>query len=713
MRMYKLEATLYNPQEKSKEDLICDFVIRNNEFNAIFNEINSADITMPKQHYLIVGQRGMGKTTLMMRLRYAIEDSINLKTTIPITLKEEHYAIHQLSDLWTQIAEQLEDYHSFDSVLDALEKVVYHEEEYVNDTYKVLEKKLQEKNKQLVLFVDNFNDLLEKFSQQEVYVLRDILMNKPYVRLVASNPTLIADIADYQKPLYEFFKQFHLKALKQKEVITLLRTLAERHHAESKIEEIIKKSQERINTLRILSGGVPRTIAMLFNIFVEEQTQSTIQDLYKLLDEVTPLYKHRMDDLKPNQQKIVYEVAMHWDGISVKELAEKTKMESKTVSAQLNLLSKNQIIEKVPTDTKNNFYRLQERFLNIWYLMRLGNKRQHDRVVWLVRFLDNWCNEDEMQRRVELYLKDQEIAKNTKELLNEVYLKSEKVPIEDKQKILAKYGQDIPFVEQIKYIKTDDFDYKSMEQYFENDIEKFSELYQYLLSSYRYDIVEEIQEKIGLDRMVRNRSIKTLVDMSLSYLWKYDKLLQYKKELELKGQYLENILKYDLQINQITEERPLLFTYENIRIMLLFEESINFFPIPTIFYYSNKLNALEKMFIFCQLEANLISAKTKLIFNKKSFSEIYREINKDGFFKTSQIILSNRIEEFLSKEKYFIANKFIEEMEIKDILKPYYYVTQYFMGNTQEVKRMGDELREAFDEIIERVLEKRKNTKKE
>ncbi len=116
--------------------------------------------------------------------------------------------------MWTQIAEQLEDYHSFDAVLEALEKVTYHEEEYANDTYKVLEQKLREKNKQLVLFVDNFNDLLEKFSPQDVYVLRDILMNKPHIRLVASNPTLAADITDYQKPLYEFFKQFQLKALR-------------------------------------------------------------------------------------------------------------------------------------------------------------------------------------------------------------------------------------------------------------------------------------------------------------------------------------------------------------------------------------------------------------------------------------------------------------------------------------------------------------------
>ncbi len=703
MKTYKLESTLYNPQEKSKHDLICDFVIRNNEFNTIFNEISDADMALPKQHYLIIGQRGMGKTTLMMRLKYAIEDDKRLVNTLPIVLKEEHYAIHQLSDLWVQVAEQLEDYHDFKGVLEALQEVPYHEEEYAYDTYQVLEQKLQDKGKQLVLFVDNFNDLLEKFGKQEVYVWRDILMNKPYIRLVASNPILAADITDYQKPLYEFFKQLQLKSLKQKEVITLLRTLAERHHAQKRIENIITQSPERINTLRILSGGVPRTIAMLFNIFVEEQTQSTIQDLYKLLDEVTPLYKHRMDDLKPNQQKIVYEVAMHWDGISVKELAEKAKMPSKIVSAQLNLLSKNQIIEKVSTDTKNNFYRLQERFLNIWYLMRLGNKRQYDRVVWLVRFLDAWCNEDEMQHRVDLYLKDQEIAQNIKELLNEVYLKSEKVPIEEKQKILAKYGKDISFDEQIKYMATDQFDYKKIKKDFKDNVGIFLTKYLSLKNNNRYDILEKILETIGerkITAFITQNPNSFIIDIFLStfiYLGRYKTLTElnsvfFKDSKPLLRLVITFLSKYS--------------EFKNVKYFLLCDllKDVKT-PIPTIQYFSKKLNLSEKVYLF---SSEFSLSRVKIIFNNRLLPEIYKEINQEGLSEKFQAVLSTEIEELLSEEKYFIANQFIENMELKDIMKPYYYVTQYFLDNTQEIKRMGPELQEAFDEIVANVLEIKK-----
>ncbi len=435
---------------------------------------------------------------------------------------------------------------------------------------------------------------------------------------------------------------------------------------------------------------------MLFNIFVEEQTQSTIQDLYKLLDEVTPLYKHRMDDLKPNQQKIVYEVAMNWDGISVKELAEKTKMESKTVSAQLNLLSKNQIIEKVKTDTKNNFYRLQERFLNIWYLMRLGNKRQHDRVVWLVRFLDNWCNEDEMQRRVDLFLKDQEIAKNIKELLNEVYLKSEKVPLQDKQKILAKYGEEIPFSEHIKYMATDKFPYENIMNEFENNIELFESICRFVVGNYRWDIIEEIQEKVGLEKIMKNESTKKLTYISLLSLCKYDKLLELKKELKISRQELEYVLQGKLELDKLYE---FFKTYESMRIFYLLNQDLKYLPIPTISYYVNKLSLSEKIKLYLLRDSNLLHKKIKIFFNKKSFSEIYKEITQKGLYNEFQLVVSVKIEGLLSEEKYFIANKFIREMELKEIMKPHYYATQYFLDNTQEVKRMGSELQEAFDGV--------------
>jgi hypothetical protein len=155
-----------------------------------------------------------------------------------------------------------------------------------------------------------------------------------------------------------------------------------------------------------------------------------VSDLEKILDAVTPLYRHRMDDLSPQQQKIVDAVARNWDAISVKDLKGKVRLESKVISAQLGQLEKNQVIEKRETGTKNNIYLLRERFFNIWYLMRYGRKQDRESVIWLVKFLETWCGKNEIEKRVLNYVtkaQTGELDKRTEEFYAQVYSFFEKI----------------------------------------------------------------------------------------------------------------------------------------------------------------------------------------------------------------------------------------------------------------------------------------------
>ena len=77
----------------------------------------------------------------------------------------------------------------------------------------------------------------------------------------------------------------------------------------------------------------------------------------KTLDRVTPLYKHRLDNLSTQQQAIIDAIAQNWDAVSTKEIAARVRMPSKAVSSQLNQLEKNQLVKKITTSTKNNLYR--------------------------------------------------------------------------------------------------------------------------------------------------------------------------------------------------------------------------------------------------------------------------------------------------------------------------------------------------------------------
>ena len=76
---------LFNPLQKEPKQLKAEFVVRTAVFNQLFEEIQEDLMQHPPQHYMILGQRGMGKTTLLLHLKYAVlEDEKLNKWLLPV-----------------------------------------------------------------------------------------------------------------------------------------------------------------------------------------------------------------------------------------------------------------------------------------------------------------------------------------------------------------------------------------------------------------------------------------------------------------------------------------------------------------------------------------------------------------------------------------------------------------------------------------------------
>lgn len=409
IRTRKTIDFIYNPDNQSKAELIDGFVVRQRKFARLFSDIKEATMESPEQHYVIEGKRGMGKTTMLLRLAYAIENDDALNSWLmPIMFNEEEYSIRKLYKLWERIAILLEEKDdTFSGLFDEMDqsfKSYQTEVDYERGIYKLLNQKLEAAGKKLVLFIDNFGDIFSKFGKQEVQQLRTVLQTTTNFRIFAASSAVLEIFYDYKHPFYEYFKISRLSGLNAEETKDLLLKLGELYGKET-IKDIIENEPGRIEALRRLTGGVIRTIVLLFEIFVDQKNGSAFNDLEALLDRVTPLYKHRMDNLPAQQQEIVEALALEWDAINVSEISQKTRIPSKTVSAQLRQMEKNEIITKKMTSIKNHYYQISERFFNIWYLMRHGRKGDKNKVVWLVRFLEEWCSEDELIERAEMHMK--------------------------------------------------------------------------------------------------------------------------------------------------------------------------------------------------------------------------------------------------------------------------------------------------------------------
>ena len=440
---FKEAIKLYNPQNASNATIKDTFVIRLKEFDKLWKAIKNSRMVYPEQHFIVQGIRGSGKSTLLTRLSIEVEEDKELSQwLIPLLFREEEYGITSLFTFWEHIAEELTEHplyaDQFAGLLDKIEAL----EDDPKAAFKLLDSYLLKANKKIILFIDNLAELFEVYTKNEEEMLREVLSQNNNIRIIGGSAISLENFYDNKAPFYQFFQIITLKEINRQEAIKLLTKLGKYSGKaeEEKIKQLIEEEPEKIETLRRLTGGIPRTIVLLFQILIEGPRGSTFQYLEDTLDKVSPIYKHRMDDLSKQQKPIIHAIAKNWDAMSAKEIAQQTRMDSKQVSAQLSQLQKQWLIEKIPTSTKNHLYALQERFFNIWYLMRYGRRKDRNKLIWLTRFFEVWCSKDELTERAKVFHKELSQASNPRGAMiyASALINSDKLEFKEREQVYNK-----------------------------------------------------------------------------------------------------------------------------------------------------------------------------------------------------------------------------------------------------------------------------------
>ena len=690
---------IYNPANQTKEELIANFVVRLQEFQKIFDVIKADKMKKPPQHFIIQGRRGSGKTTLLLRLYHEVNDNQELNQfLIPVIFDEEQYGIRTLYKLWEEIALYLDENHEtlFYGFLDEMQ-VHMEAEDYEEKCYELLKNRLIEKGKKLVLFIDNFGDMLGKFKKKERQRLREVLIQCSEIRIVGASAVVLEFHYDYSEPFFEFFKVFHLGGLDQEETVRLLLQLGKTYKIDT-VKDIIEHNPGRVETLRRLSGGVPRTIILLFEIFVDNEKGDSFHDLEIILDRVTPLYKHRMDGLPPQKQEIVDALGLNWDAMGVKEISKKTRIPGKSVSAQLNELEKNRIVTKIPTSTKNNFYQLSERFFNIWYLMRSGRKRERQKVLWLVKFLESWCSKDELIQRAKFHI---EILKEGNVLERYAFYMTE-----------ALSSTEIPRDIQDEMIKTARDYFIQKDSTFINKLsasenELYAEAFIHLING---------EYKNALNKFLRIEDKHPVVYLILGNLFES----QFKNFEKAEEYYLKAVESNDWDVIynlpflwETTDFSDIKRANKYYRLFIK-RGQINAMGRLAFLYFKvkkSKLKALALAQKVFESEQNADSAGLYaliLLWNNeigKAFQMFKRFIESDGVLndkEASKILLM-----LLAKKQYHYLFKLFRENQfyIRDRFKPIYYALMVLMKDEfpDEQKKMGEELKQTVEEIVQQI----------
>jgi len=396
--------TLYNPHLLPRQDLIETFVARQPLLDELLDDLRRGGA----QHHLLVGGRGTGKTTLLLRLAVAIEDDKQLaKKYIPLRFPEEQYNVSWPSDFWMNAIDALIDAlerqgdgaaaKRLDSTLTELDPL--DEDARAKQALAVLENWTKQSKRAVVLLVDNLDLVLDRLADS-LWDLRETLSVDNRLVVVGASSRFVQEAIDYQSPFYDFFRVHELEPLSEAEARRVVLSLAQRTNTPG-VAEILEKDPGRFQALYALTGGTPRTLALLHTVLGLGQSDRVERDLDGLLDQLTPYYKARFDDLAPQSQVIVDAVALHWNPITAAQCQAATHLDVNTVSAQLNRLVKSGLLTKVslPGPSKLGF-QLSERFFNIWYLMR-ASRRLRRRLSWFVEFLRTFYGEEDLRRRAE------------------------------------------------------------------------------------------------------------------------------------------------------------------------------------------------------------------------------------------------------------------------------------------------------------------------
>jgi tetratricopeptide (TPR) repeat protein/DNA-binding MarR family transcriptional regulator len=414
----------YNPDWLDDDALVAGFIARQGEFKFLRDELARAPREGSAQHYLLIGPRGAGKTTLLKRLAVAIRREEQLSDhLIALSFPEELYQVKDLTDFWWAACEALGD--ELDrrgdktrasQLFDAVDRArASRAAPTTEDGLKTLLACAAEIQRRPVLLVDNLDLVFERIDKKgrklkdplspAYWALREALSTTSSPIVIGGSVRLSEPFTDYDKAFYDFFLPKRLGKLGLSEVRQVLEYLAEQQDS-PEIKQRLRERPARIDALYDLTGGNPRAIGFIFQLLQQGPNSRVVEDFERLMDLTTPYYKARFEDLSEQAQVVMHALATRrtGDGSALRfghtaaEIATYAGLPTNTVSAQMDVLEREGLIEKSAAHGRTQ-YRIAEQLFRLWLQMR-GSRRIRQNVIGLAEFLEAMYDLDEMTAEI-------------------------------------------------------------------------------------------------------------------------------------------------------------------------------------------------------------------------------------------------------------------------------------------------------------------------
>lgn len=378
----------HNPAFLDDDELVEGFLVRETDFDLLVETLHENTDARANQHVLVIGPRGMGKTTLARRVAIeARRDPVLSRAWYPIVFGEESYAISDAGEFWLEailhLADDLDDpeWHALHEALLA---------EPDGETLRIralarLTEFADARGVRLLLVVENLQMVLgEQLDEEAASSLRHTLQNEPRIMLLATAANRFDAIDRPEQPMFDLFRVHALEPLTEDEARTLWNAVAER-----------PLLGRRIRPVHILTGGNPRLLSIVAAFSQKRSFAELMTDLVHLVDDHTTYFKANVEALPPGERKVLVALADLWSRATSRQVAERARLDPKKTAAYLKRLSDRGVVREVDRIGRVRLYELTERLYNIYHLMRRRGGEQAQ-VKALVEFMIAFYDNDEL-----------------------------------------------------------------------------------------------------------------------------------------------------------------------------------------------------------------------------------------------------------------------------------------------------------------------------
>jgi tetratricopeptide (TPR) repeat protein len=400
----------YTPGNMGYAELRTCFVARQPLLDELLGTLAAQARAETLQHWMLLGERGMGKTHLLRLYRHEIARNSGLVSGwLPVLMNEEEPEVFNLATFFIRVliktAEALvEEGESFGAAritafVESLRDQVLTPARIADRAAAFLRDFSKEISRRLVVLLENADDLftkcLPKAADQQK--LRKILSAESFLLLIAASPTFFSGISEEKGVFYDFFRLRRLEPLTFFQARDLLLLWA-REEQDTAREQAFHGADSRLKVLFHLTGGIPRLLYFLYRAVTGENSlENAVQTFETLLEEdLTAYYQARLRDIPNSVQPIVLALAKSPRNLTSKEIARETFLPERSLGAQIGRLEEAGVVRAVSGKKgKNTVYGITDYLFRVWCQWRFGKQTQV--IAGLVEFLAVWFRKDELE----------------------------------------------------------------------------------------------------------------------------------------------------------------------------------------------------------------------------------------------------------------------------------------------------------------------------